>query len=117
MAEGVCPICHDESVSCDAVTSCGHHACSLCAMRVAATTRSCWMCRQHISELRVGNETIQITDSPPVEPADSVMVHANPMEFFPIIFLVDRKVAVVSFLAGLLTYSYVFGGAVMVAAS
>lgn len=107
MEDAVCPICSDETVVCDAVTPCGHRACALCAMRVAATTRACWMCRQQISELRVGDETIQISDTPE-SGGDTVMVHANPTEFFPVIFLVDRKVAVVSFLAGFAAYSYFF---------
>ena len=105
----VCPICQDEAVACDAVTPCGHHACSLCAMRVAATTRCCWMCRRPISELRVGAETIPISE--PSEAADSIVVQANPTEFFPVIFLVDHKVVVVSFVAGLLTYSLFFAEA------
>lgn len=103
----VCPICQDDDITCDAVTACGHRACALCALRVAATTRSCWICRRPLGELRVGDETIAVGGSaPPAAESDSVILQASSTDFFPVIFLVDRKVALVSFAAGMMAYSY-----------
>lgn len=97
-----CPICTEEFADADCVElSCGHQACASCGWRIAATTRRCWFCNQPFDAVNGSVDLPEISseNNEATENGREFLL-ATGIDAFPLVFLVDKKTAVVSFLTG-----------------